>query len=136
MCQARGLRQGVLGRQKSGSLRISQADRLRPLRAANEQVCEWLEDPVRRWEETEVEVDGAQESLQFADVGRLGVGEHRLPVAAQGLDPGGLHLVAQELDGSVGEHALLCVDDQACIAQARKKLPSDAPDALAHLCWQ
>ncbi len=31
--------------------------------------------------------------------------------------------MAQELDGGIGEHALLCVDDQACITQARKYFP-------------
>jgi hypothetical protein len=38
MRQARGRRQGVLGRHKSGSLRFGQTDRLSTLRAANDQV--------------------------------------------------------------------------------------------------
>ncbi len=57
---ARGLCQGVLGRHKSGSLRVGQADRLRALWAADEQVCESLENPGHRWEEPAVKVDGAQ----------------------------------------------------------------------------
>jgi hypothetical protein len=56
--------------------------------------------------------------LQLADVCQFWMGEHRQHVAAQGLDAGGRHLVSQELDGGLGEHALLCIDDQACITQA------------------
>jgi len=48
------------------------------------------------------------------------MGEHRLHMAAQGLDAGGGHLMTQELDGGGGEHALLCVDDQARLAQPRE----------------
>ncbi len=31
--------------------------------------------------------------------------------------------MTQELDGGGGEHALLCVDDQACIVQLREDFP-------------
>ncbi len=31
--------------------------------------------------------------------------------------------MTQELDGGGGEHALLCIDDQACIAQPRDDFP-------------
>ncbi len=48
------------------------------------------------------------------------MGEHRLHVAAQGLDAGGGHLMTKELDGGGGEHALLRVDDQARLAQPRE----------------
>ncbi len=48
------------------------------------------------------------------------MGEHRLHMAAQGLDAGGGHLMTQELDNGGGEHALLCVDDQARLAQPRE----------------
>jgi hypothetical protein len=55
--EACGHRQGVLGRHKSGSLRLRQADWLRTLRAANEQVGERLQGPRRHWEETAVEIN-------------------------------------------------------------------------------
>ncbi len=48
------------------------------------------------------------------------MGEHRLHVAVQGRNASGRHLVAQELDGGLGKHALLSVDDQSCITQARE----------------
>ncbi len=48
------------------------------------------------------------------------MGEHRLHMAAQGLDAGGGHLMTQELDGGGGEHALLRIDDQARLAQPRE----------------
>jgi hypothetical protein len=66
-------------------------------------------------------IDFSQESLQLTDVGWLGMGEHRLHVAAQGRNASGRHLVAQELDGGLGKHALLSVDDQSCIMQVREK---------------
>ncbi len=51
--------QGVLGRHKGGSLQFGQAYRLRTLRAADEQVGEWLEDPRHLWEESAVEIYSA-----------------------------------------------------------------------------
>ncbi len=122
MRQARGRRQRVLGRHKSGSLRLRQADRLRTLRAADKQVGQQPQGPRCCWQETGVEVNSAKKGLQLADVGRLRMGEHRLHMAAQGLDAGGGHLMTQELDGGGGEHALLCIDDQARLAQPRENL--------------
>ncbi len=85
----------------------------------DEQVCEWLEDPGCRWKEPVVKIDCSQESLQLTDVGGLGVSEHGLHVAAQGLHASGRHLVAQELDGGL-ENALLRVDYQSCITHSRE----------------
>jgi hypothetical protein len=51
------------------------------------------------------------------------MGKHRLHMAAQGLDAGGGHLMAHELDGCGVEHALLCVDDKARLAQPRESFP-------------
>ncbi len=48
------------------------------------------------------------------------MGEHSLHVAAQGFDAGGGHFMAQELNGGGGEHALLCVNDQARFAQPKE----------------
>ncbi len=55
-------------------------------------------------------------------------------LAAQGLDAAGGHLMTQELDSGGGEHALLCVDDQARLAQPRENFSQKVGIGSAGSC--